>query len=223
MCDKVLNEVLSAYIFDYVGWKWFASFNCKLCMALAKYDSLWNESARKHPFIWNEKRIKIRDERITECEAWEQKKWQKNMLNMCVCVFKMAYNKAKDGHVKHSKRINKISLSLALNQRWKCTRIPETGAHSLVVLAAISFPHNFGVCHFSREMTTVVPSYEYRCILNFLCAGWNVCRSTIFMASFFVQEKKSRRNSIVSETQYSFRNATDEKKMRMSPTGKKAK
>lgn len=190
MCDKVLNEVLSAYIFDYVGWKWFASFNCKLCMALAKYDSLWNESARKHPFIWNEKRIKIRNERITECEAWEQKKWQKNMLNMCVCVFKMAYNKAKDGHVKHSKRINKISLSLALNQRWKCTRIPETGAHSLVVLAAISFPHNFGVCHFSREMTTVVPSYEYRCILNFLCAGWNVCRSTIFMTSFFVEEKK---------------------------------
>lgn len=102
----------------------------------------------------------------------------------------MAYNKAKDGHVKHSKRINKISLSLALNQRWKCTRIPETGAHSLVVLAAISFPHNFGVCHFSREMTTVVPSYEYRCILNFLCAGWNVCRSTIFMTSFFVEEKK---------------------------------
>lgn len=33
------------------------------------------------------------------------------------CVFKMAYNKAKDGHVKHSKRINKISLSLARAKR----------------------------------------------------------------------------------------------------------
>lgn len=33
-------------------------------------------------------------------------------------MFKMAYNKAKDGHVKHSHRINKISLSL--EQAMKC-------------------------------------------------------------------------------------------------------
>lgn len=34
-------------------------------------------------------------------------------------MFKMAYNKAKDGHVKHSQRINKISLSLEqAMKRW---------------------------------------------------------------------------------------------------------
>lgn len=36
-------------------------------------------------------------------------------------MFKMTYNKAKDGHVKHSQRINKISLSL--EQAMKCTQI----------------------------------------------------------------------------------------------------
>lgn len=46
-----------------------------------------------------------------------EKMAEKYAQYVCVCVFKMAYNKAKDGHVKHSKRINKISLSLALNQR----------------------------------------------------------------------------------------------------------
>lgn len=39
-------------------------------------------------------------------------------------MFKMAYNKAKDGHVKHSQRINKISLSL--EQAMKYTRRTHT-------------------------------------------------------------------------------------------------
>lgn len=94
------------------------------CLVGAKYDSLRNESGRKNPFISNEKRIKMRthDASLYLSESRENMA-KKNILS----IFKMAYNKAKDGHVKHSQRINKISLSL--EQAMKCTWSRREIAH----------------------------------------------------------------------------------------------
>lgn len=78
-----------------------------------------NQVVNKHLFQMKSDREKEREKKSRIKMAFRTHLVAKHGKNdeKSLSVFKMTYNKAKDGHVKHSQRINKISLSLE-RKRW---------------------------------------------------------------------------------------------------------